>query len=480
MAKYTPHLERRHLWLERIIAIIAVINLVLVFFDLSYLYARDFYLQSIPSIVRYYDQVKGIKPHPETENYLQQVEGLESQIVETGLQSPEVENKLVKLRQTSLLIIADNPFAVAKKSSIIEKIKDEIRQRTGEKSARNAFVTFWSPDYLQSTGWLQELNFWDNQIRPLIQTNYYRDISKFAKNIDYFWLLDLPFVIIFALDLLIRINLIKRRHPELDWFRALLRRWYDLFLLLPFWRFLRVIPVSIRLYHTNLLNLEPIRAEAQRDFVIGFAAELTEMVGIQVIDQMQTSIQRGDVTRWLLYPETRKPYVQVNNTDEVTALTTRLISVSVYNVLPKVQSDIEDLLNHSITNTLNQFPIWQQLQYFPPLRNLRSELTENLSKSLSQITYKNLVNALEDKSAAEITARLSRNFRDALEEELQKKHNVQEIQALLIDLLEEIKINYVKNIYEFGIEQIMNEAEQLHYKIKSYKKIPSGSLVKYD
>jgi hypothetical protein len=37
MAKLTPYFERRHPWRERLIAIIAIINLLLVFFDLSYL-----------------------------------------------------------------------------------------------------------------------------------------------------------------------------------------------------------------------------------------------------------------------------------------------------------------------------------------------------------------------------------------------------------------------------------------------------------
>ncbi|MBD2346039.1 hypothetical protein [Anabaena subtropica] len=478
MTKYTPHFERRHLWRERLIAIIALINLVLVFFDISYIYARDFYWQFIPEITRLYDPVKGIKPHPETVNYLTQVEDLQAQVIATGLPSSQVENQLSQLRQLSLQMIEDNPFAVTDQSNILEKIKDELRQRTGENSGRDAFTTFWSQNHLQSRGWQQEINFWNTQIQPLIAINYYRDINKFGKFVDWFWLIDLPFIIIFALDLLVRISLIKRHHPKLSWLKALLRRWYDIFLLLPFWRSLRVIPVLIRLYQTELLDLAPLQAEAQRDFVIGFASQLTEMVGIQVIDQMQSAIKRGDVTTWLLHPESRQPYVQINNTNEVAALTKRVVNVSVYDVLPKVQPDIEDLLHHSITTTLNQLPVWQQLQYFPALQQLPAQLTENLSKFISQTAYKNLVNAIEDPIAAEITERLSRNFRDALEAELQKKHNMQEIQSLLIDLLEEIKINYVRGVEEFGIEQLIDEAEQLQYKIKSYSQISSNSLVK--
>ncbi|MCU0545476.1 MAG: hypothetical protein MUE44_25455 [Oscillatoriaceae cyanobacterium Prado104] len=478
MSKNRPYFERRHPWRERAIAIFALINLLLVFFDTSYLYGRDFYLQTIPGLTEFYDPIKGIRPHFETENYLRQVEELEAQVVATGLRSPQVENQLDRLRNSSVNLIEDNPFEVTNKSRILAKIKDEIRQRTGENSARDAFATFWSSAYLDRADWQQEIAFWNAKIKPLIQTNYYRDVGQFGKFIDYFWAIDLPFILVFALDLLSRIASIQRRHPEVNWLEAMLRRWYDLFLLLPFWRWLRVIPVAIRLYHTGFLNLEPVRAEAQRDFVIGFAAELTEMVGIQVIDQMQKSIQLGEVVRWIFHPETRQPYIQVNETDEVEAITTRLVNVGVYDVLPKVQPDIENLVHHSIVSTLNQFPGWQQLQNLPGFNYLPSQLTENVAKSFSKIAYNNLVNTLEDPVAAEITARLSRNFQDALEEELQKKHNLQELQTLLVDLLEEIKINYVKAIEEVGIEKMMEETERLQHKIEAYANMSSSAIQK--
>jgi len=477
-AKFTSknRSSRRFRWLEKFLAIIGLINLILVCFDLSYIPWRDFYWQTIPSLTQLYDPVKGIKPHPETENYLERIEALEMQVVATGLQSPQVETHLAQLRMLSIQIIEDNPFAVANKSSTLEKIKDELRQQTGESSARDAFHNFWDRTYLESNSWQQEITFWQTQIRPLFATNYYRDINRFGKFIDYFWLVDLPFIIIFALDLIIRISAIKSRRSNLSWIDAALRRWYDIFLLLPFWRWLRVIPVSIRLSHVGLLNLEPVQAEAQRDFVIGFAAELTEMVGIQVIDQLQASIMRGDIIDWLFHPENRQPYVQVNGRNEVKAIATRLINISVYDVLPQIQTDIEDLVHHSINSTLDRLPAYQKIQHLPGLNHFPQRLTENIAKSLSHIAYHNLINTIEDPVAAEITNRLSHNFRLGLEKELQKKHNVEEIQTLIVDFLEEIKINYVRGIEEIGIEKLMDEAEELHYKIGNYAKIRPRSL----
>jgi hypothetical protein len=48
-----------------------------------------------------------------------------------------------------------------------------------------------------------------------------------------------------------------------------------------------------------------------------------------------------------------------------------------------------------------------------------------------------------------------------LQVELQKQQNVQELQSLVIDLLEEIKINYVKGIATEGVEKLWEESYQL-------------------
>jgi hypothetical protein len=447
---------------------LALINLLLVFFDVTYLYARDFYLQHIPVLTQLYEPVKGVKPHPSTENYLQQVENLQSQVVLSGLRSPEVENQLVELRRLSNQIIADNPFAVADKSSTLEKIKEEIRQRTNTNSGREGLNRFWDSDYLETAGWREEMAFWNSQVTPLIAANYYRDINQYGKFIDYFWLIDLPFVLIFALNFLLRTFQISRRNPQLNWLEAMLRRWYDIFLLLPFARWLRVIPVTIRLYQAQLLNLDPFKAQINRDFAVSFAQEITELVGIQVIDQMQKSIKKGDVSRWIFQPESRRPYVQINNQSELQVITDRLVKVSIYDVLPQIQPDIADLIHHSIHSALSQSPVIRQLQQFPGMNQLPHQLIEQLAANLTQSTYTNLISAIEDPVAAEITSRLLKNFRQGLEIELQKRHNLQELEQLFVDMLEEIKINYVKNIAAEDIEKTVEEVENLQRQFRRY------------
>lgn len=58
-------------WGQKFIAAIALINLILVLFNLSYLPLRNIYFNHAPILVRIYDPVKAIEPHPDTVAYLQ-------------------------------------------------------------------------------------------------------------------------------------------------------------------------------------------------------------------------------------------------------------------------------------------------------------------------------------------------------------------------------------------------------------------------
>ncbi|MGB3207052.1 MAG: hypothetical protein WBB28_18865 [Crinalium sp.] len=452
---------RRNNWLEKIIALIAAINFCLVLFNISYIHWRDIYINEIPSLTQLYDPIQGIEPHRETVRYLEQVNQLEEQVMQTGLASNEVEQLLEQLRFLSNEIIEDNPFAGANKSGLLEKIKNEIRDRVGIRSAHQAFAKFWSQEHLTTAGWQQEIGFFNSKIRPLMNYNYYRGIDINGKFVDKFWQIDLPFVILFGLEFLARTFYIGRRNPHLNWLEAMLRRWYDVLLLLPFWRWLRVIPVTVRLYQSELLNLEPLRAQINRDFVANFAEEMTEVVGVQIINQMQESIKRGDVAQWLFHPESRRAYVEVNKVNEVGAIASRLVNLSVYQVIPKIQPDLEALLQHTIENALNQIPVYKQLKNVPGLNQLPTQITDNLVANLSQTAYSTLVNAIEDPVGAELNARLSKNFIKSLELELQKQQNTQEIQSLLVDMLEEIKINYVKQIAESGVGKTLEETQKV-------------------
>ena len=452
-------------WITKLIVILALFNFALVLFDYSYVPWRDFYLQ-IPALTQFYDPVKGIEPHPITENYLEHFDTLKEVSTE-GLDIPQVKEELLELRTISDRLIEDNPFAAIGKSSTLEKIKHDLGVRTKQNTARDAFATFWSQIYLDRAGWQEEIDFFDSEIKPLVATNYYRDLGRFGKFVDYFWLIDLPFVIIFALDILIRTYLTSRRNSHLSWWEALLRRWYDLFLVLPFWRLLRIICVTVRLYQANLLNLKPLRKQLNYGFILGFIEEIAELLGIQVIDRLQESIKTGSVAHRLFHSE-RRSYIEVNHRNEVKAIATRLVKISVNDVLPQVQPDLETLLHHAIVSSFERSPIYQRLQNIPGFKELPAQLTE-LARDFSQTAYNNIAKGVDDPVTAQLSDRLLTNFRDALELELQKKNNLRDIESLLVDLLEEIKINYVATIAEGGFDKTADEADRLRKNSVKYQ-----------
>ncbi|URD49773.1 hypothetical protein [Chroococcidiopsis sp. CCNUC1] len=452
---------RRFLWLERLVALVVLLNFFLVLFDLSYIPWRDFYFEKLPQIVQQYDPIKGIEPHRETTRYLAQFQQIKQEIEQTGIQSPEVENLLAQMRQLSNELIEDNPFAIAQKTGHLENIKNQVRDRVHINSAHQAFDTFWSQAYLNRAGWERELDFFTTNLQPLIETNYYRGINTQGKFIDRFWLIDLPFIAFFGLEILIRTFIISRQRPDLNWLEALLRRWYDLFLLLPFWRWLRVIPVTIQLYQAQLLNLEPVRKQIKYDFVTNFAEEMTEIVGVRLIDQMQDSIERGDAAEWLLRTGRYQPYININNTNEVQEIANRLLRMTIYQVIPKVQTEIESLLHYSIENAIKKTQMYQQIQHLPGMDTLPRQVSSKLANDISQSTYTTLTNLLEDPIVIEKSSHLIQNFSIALETEVKKQHNLQALKSLFVDLLEEVKINYVKDIAQGGVERSWEEANQL-------------------
>lgn len=458
---YSKSPKVRLLWFERLMAIIATLNLSLVLFNISYVPWRDFYFRNIPQITKRYDVIKGIEPHRETEDYLVTINTLTEQISETGLQSPLVKAQLLELERKSDEMIDSNPFAAVGKSGTLEKIKNRMRLHVGKKSAKQSFETFWSQAYLLQNGWNREIKFFNQKIRPLIAVNYYRHIGENGESIDYFWLIDLPFICLFALELLGRSFYIKRNHLGFSWLDAVLWRWYDVLLLLPFWRLLRIIPVIIRLDQAKIINLQTVRRQLHHGIVANFAEEITEIVVVRVINQVQHSIKKGELTRLLLQKENHNPYIDINNINEIEALATIFIETIVKQVIPQIQPEIVAILRHNIESVLNQSPIYRNLQSLPMIEGVQSQLTEEIAKQLTTNLYNILVAAIQDPVGAKLSHNLTQSFGTALAAELQNKHLLLEVQNLLSEFLEEIKVNYIQRLSAEDINQILEQTRQL-------------------
>jgi hypothetical protein len=451
-------------------AAIALINLTLVLLDMSYIRFRDVYRQVLPApTVWYGEQFKGIEPERTTEGYLALVSTLENELADqvasnsaVDWANPTVQGLLDELREQSVAMVDEDPFAVAGKSGTLARVKNLMRDRLQEDAAKAAFQRFWSEPYLSSANVAQELAFFDTQIRPLIETNYFRGIDKSGQPINRFWIIDIWFMALFAAEFVIRTYVLSRRQPNTTWLDAMLWRIYDVPLFFGLWRWLRIIPVTVRLHQARWLNLEPLRNRGSRALVSQLAVELTEIVLLRVIDQVQRVVRDGDISRWLNSGSEANQYVDINGVDEVQAIAKHFLDLVVYQVLPKVKPELDALLQHSVIGALQQAPAYQGLKFMPGFDGISAQISHQVVSELSKTLQETLQTVFADEKGAALTSQLMDSFGKHLQTEVKDADTLSEVRSLINDLLEEIKINYVEGIATEDIEQMQATRYRLY------------------
>ncbi len=495
--------KKKNKWIlrfEQLMAFIALFNLGLVFIDITYVPFRNFYLKEFrlfvqglnyipksefiqeytpfllegyrqiprsflddaPLLAEGYDYVKGIEPHPDTQRYLRTVRILQQQVNRTGLESSQTQRILADLRQQSSEMIQQNPFEVANKSATLETIKRRMRDHVRERSSEQAFQEFWSADYLTSRDYEQQIRFFDQKIAPLIETNYSRNIDpETGEFIDLFWYLDLPFVILFAFEFSVRTYLIHRRHLGLRWIDGMLWRWYDAFLFIPIFRWLRIISVTTRVDQSNLIELESVKRQISQGFVASIAEDITEVVFVRAINQIQKSIRDGELENVLSQVNT-SDYIDVNDTDEIAELSKLFINLTVYQVLPQVRPDVEAIIRHNFEKVLDTSPAFQGLRQMPGFYRFEGEMTQQMVSLIYQAIYDSILVALEeDTEGDKLMKQLTDSLTKVLTDEMQNKQTLEAMQWLLIDLLEEVKINYVQRLSQEDVDELLDQTRRL-------------------
>ncbi|MCT7950803.1 hypothetical protein NG798_13470 [Ancylothrix sp. C2] len=439
-------------------ALVALINLVLVLFNTSYIPLRNFYVRQFPQLVAVYDPLKGIKPHPVTQKYLRTVDELGAQVSQTGLENSQTQQLLQTLRRESEILMDENPFSGGLGSETFAQVQQRISAHVGNISAKQAFEQFWSVERLKQAGLQSELVFFNSQIRPLILPNYSRSLNQYGYPIDNFWMIDSFFIGFFGLEFLIGTYWLSRRLSVKTWLDAMIRRWYDVFLVLPFLRPLRVISVGVRLHQAGLLKFDRFLVQASHEPAAPLADQMTDLVIIRIINKLQNAIRNGDAARFLLEP---KPLVTVNNVDEVEAITDRLMQVTISKVLPKVQPNLEALMHHSIESAFKQSNLYQGLQKIPALGVLPREVIEQTANYLAGAAVDVVASSYSDTQAKQILDQLTRDFSAELRRQLRDTKTLSEIENLLSDWLEELKLNYLVHSGVSDTEDSLAEAEVL-------------------
>ncbi|MFZ9270227.1 MAG: hypothetical protein ACO23C_03170 [Prochlorococcaceae cyanobacterium] len=479
---------------DRFVAIWASLNLLWVAFDLTYVPLRSFWLQRnlyplpgtplviplgfIPDVTPWIDPIKGIEPHRETQTYLRQFKQLESAMAAGrnagggaaggtgGGLNLQQQQLLQQQQRLTVELIDSNPFLASGHAGTLEKIKNRLRQRSDLDSAKASAGVLLSPAWIERHGWPGEQRFWQQQIMPLVATNYWRSIDENGRPTDHVWRIDLLlFQSIFALDILLKVLRLRKRLPGLSWRDAILRRWIDLPLLLPFWRWLRLLPVLERLQTSGLINIEPMRAVISRAVVALLALELFEVLTLQLLDGGQSLIRSR---QWPQRIRALRSHQSVSQSQEqeVVALVRIWAPLLLSQVAPRLAPELQGLLGYSLRQSLEGTVVPPPLRQLAPLLQIESGLTQQLAASmtrnlleLSRSTGKQL--ARTDAAQLELLQRTIDRFWEELAAALENGPVLAQTQELLGALLESFKGTYLNQISRLGVDSLIEELDLL-------------------
>jgi hypothetical protein len=441
-------------------------------FDLTYLPLRTFWLQRnltplpsvplvvpltlLPDITPLYDPVKGIEPHRETEAYLASFRRLDQ-----ALQAGASVASVAPLRRRQMLLteqlINENPFLGSGNAGTLEKIKNRLRQRAGLDSAKQSAVLLLGDRWLASHPWQQERRFWQQQVLPLVATSYWRSIDENGRPTDHFWRFDLGlFQSVFALDILLRVLRLRRRFPGLSWRDALLRRWIDLPLLLPVWRWLRLAPVVERLSGAGLINVEPLRAAVSRAVVSLLALELFEVLALQLVDGAQSLLRSPQWPRWIRSLRSHQS-VSLNDERELVELLRLWGPMVLGQVAPRLSPELQSVLGHALQQSMRDLP-GGAVMPAAVSRQLATGVVDSLME-LSRSTADRL--AQRDSRQVELLQRFGDRFWEELALALERGGTLERSQQLLCTLLQELKLTYLAQVNRAGIDALMDELDDL-------------------
>lgn len=282
---------------------VALINLGLIAFDLSYLWLRPYYFRYVPVVTRVYDRVKGIEPHPLTERFLQELDAAAS-LADLAPSSPELDARLAEIDRLTVRILVENPFDRSGLGHSLELIKQQVARETGHvvtdladpATLQEAVHEFWSGSPATIRSRLDRFLAADGR---LLRENYFREFDRSGHMVDHFWILDLPFLLLFWTEFAIRWVLVIRRHTYARWFFFPIFNWYDVLGLVPVgylrvFRLLRLASMYMRLRRSELSNVGRDAISRSVEYISNIITEeVSDRVAIRILEEYAEEIRDG-------------------------------------------------------------------------------------------------------------------------------------------------------------------------------------------
>ncbi|MGD1902535.1 MAG: hypothetical protein ACFB9N_09880 [Geitlerinemataceae cyanobacterium] len=445
---------------DRAIALLAALNFVLVVFNTTYIHWRATYLDRVPQLVSFYDPIRSISAHPTTLRYLASVDRLRDALDRgENLRDPAIEQRLENLRAQSEQLVLENPFAISDRMQEHGKLDRRLRDRLYLQSSREAWQTFWTANYLEQETPEAALAWFDAQLRPLLAANFTREIQPNGDFLDYFWRIDISFMWIFAVDILLRAIHITRTREELNFFDALLRRWYDLLLICPVYRWLRIVPTLARLQQANLVDFRRAVAQITHAPAAQLANRVSSFALLQIVDRTKEDIRAGKPIDAFIAPQDN--YVRIGAADKVDRTIDLALQLALVRILPRLEPDITSLLKHNLEGTVQESGLYRSVANIPGMQGMPSEAIAGFATTLAQATCQGLADAYQDEDGRVLFETFSENFKEALRDELRDERVRAELEQAMVEILEEIELNYIKGVSEQDPEETLSEVDRI-------------------
>ena len=126
------------------------------------------------------------------------------------------------------------------------------------------------------------------------------------------------------------------------------------------------------------------------------------------------------------------------------------------------------MLRHSLRKTLQSSNFYQALPEILGIKTIPIELSEQIADSITQTIYEVLAASYADTEGRKLLDESIKNFQRTLRKELQNEKVQSEILPLLVDLLEELKLNYVQRSTKQDPTSTLAEAEEIRQIIVWY------------
>ena len=437
LRRFGSRLRLRLVW-DVFMVYVALLNVALIVFDFTYLWLRPVYFEHVPALTRLYDQVKGVEPHPVTEAYLEDAARL-SKLVLEGVEGAEIQSALEDLREGSRTLIQEDPFVRSGQSRSLRKIIAIAREKVngpgvsvtpGKKGQIQILQDFWTPGPHQLG---MRLELFRSEMKPLLERNYHRAYDLSGNLEDHFWLLDLPFLLLFATEFFARWLLAIRRRTHAKWFMFPILYWYDLLGIIPytqfrFFRLFRLASIYVRLRsstHTAVGEDFVSRTVAYVSNII--TEEISDMVAIRILSGYQAGVRdriHVSIVRRTLDP--RRQHVR----DAVLDAVRRALASGT------IEDEVRDLLSIALEQAIERT---QALQSIPLPKRILKPLAHGIGEALFDALVETLTVTLDSERGRVVAEQIVDQSIEGIIESLFEGELDLLIQDLTVNVLEEIK-----------------------------------------